>query len=471
MTEWVNKNVLNPITPKWLLQMAVSLTIAALIMLLKPLGMNFSQSATVAGVLLAVIWWTLGTVKKVPASLFLLIWFCLFSGAPAKTIFTFPLGETFIMLIATYIFSRSISNCGMIDKLLMPVLVKFCSTPFRFIMAVIATFFATIYIIPQPMSRLLLVAVVFDSFLKRTSVPKQAQVVLMYSVFTFYSGVNIACRDADLIMNSMAANSGAVMVSNSEWMKAMFVPTIGYLVVITLIFLQTFGRELKGVSIKTNDADVETKFSENELRSVMVIAATVLLWMTSPLWGKNILLFGYITVNTVITICAVIALFITGGLQKKDIAAADPVTLTFLAAAFSIGGVMKACGAAEVIFGNFARIFPAEFSIPYLMLMVLVSMLLHMVLGSITTTLSVVVPGLTLICQGVVSPYIIVYAAILGASYHAILPFHSVTLMVGASSGYFPTKYVTKLGIISTPFVFLAAAFIYLPYWRFIGLI
>lgn len=473
MKAWLKKNCCSDVTPVWLLKMILSLILPALIMIFRPLNMNFAQSATTAGVLLVIIWWTTNLVKKVPASIFLLLWFCLFSGAPARTIFTFPTGETFIMLVITYLFSQAISNCGLIDRVLLPLLLRFVHTPVSCILAVIVSFSLTMYVIPQPLARLVLVSVVFNSFLKRTTVPAAARQVLMYAVFVFYAIVNIACKDADLIMNYVAANSSGAEISNGAWTRAMAVPTVGYAAVVILIMLFLFRRELKGVSIQTapNIEPAPSGFKREELPPVIVILATVLLWMTSGLWGKNIVLFGYITANTIVTIISTVILFAMKTIGKKDFSAIDIVTLIFLSAAFAIGGVMKACGAADVVFGQFRSIFPDHFSVFYLMLIILVGMLLHMVLGSNTTTLSVIVPGLVLLCGNVVSPEVVVYASIISVAFHAILPFHSVALMIGASNGYYPNSFVTRLGIPVTPFIFLVAAFIYLPWWRLIGLI
>lgn len=456
----------------WFVKMALSLIAPALILLLRPLEMNFQQSATVAGILLTIIWWTTGIIKKIPASLFLLAWFCLFSGAPARTIFTFPLGETFIMLTITYLFSQAISNCGLIDRVVLPLLVRFVRTPVHCILAIIFTFCLTMYVIPQPMARLVLVAVVFDSFLKRTTTPEPARQVLMYGVFVFYAIVNIACKDADLIMNYVAVNSSGVEISNWEWTRAMAVPTIGYGAVVLVLILFLFRKELKEVRIETS-ADVTavpSGFKKEELPPIIVIAATVVLWMTSGWWGKDIVLLGYISANTIVTCVSTALLFALGTLRKKDFAAIDVVTLIFLSAAFAIGGVMKACGAADVVFGQFQGIFPERFSVGYLMLMIMVGMLLHMVLGSNTTTLSVIVPGLILLCGSVVSPQVVVYTSIISVAFHAILPFHSVSLMVGACNGYFPNSYVTRLGLPVTPFIYLVAACIYLPYWKLLGI-
>jgi len=473
MTAWLKKTCCSEINPVWFAKMAASLVVPALIMLLRPLGMDFRQSATVAGVLLVIIWWTTNIVKKIPASLFLLLWFCVFSGAPAKTIFTFPLGETFLMLVITYLFSQAISNCGLVSRVLLPMLIRFANTSFKSLLAIIFSFCLTMYVIPQPMARLVLVAVVFDSFLAQTTIKKETRQVLMYAVFVFYAIVNIACKDADMIMNYVAVSSSGVAISNWAWTKAMAIPTVAYAAVVLALFWFVFRKELRGVHFTSAPGAGEARrgFSRSELPPVIVIAATVVLWMTSGLWGSNIRLFGYISVNTLITIAATAVLFLMGTLTKKDFGAIDVVTLIFLAAAFAIGGVLKACGAADIVFGQFSGIFPDHFSVWGLMLMVLVGMMLHMVLGSNTTTLSVIVPGLIVLCGAMVSPEVVVYTSIISVAFHAILPFHSVSVMVGTSSGYFPSKYVARLGIPVTPLIFLSAALIYLPYWRLIGLL
>ena len=473
MGDWLKQNCCTPVTPKWFLKLAASLIVPALILWLKPLGMNFSQSATVAGVLLVIIWWTAGIVKKIPASLFLLLWFCVFSGAPARTIFTFPLGETFIMLVITYLFSQAISNCGILDRVLLPLIMRIAKTPFRCILAVILSFFLTMYVVPQPMARLVLIAVVFDTFLRRTTLNPDSRQVIMYAVFVFYALVNMACKDADLIMNYVACSVSGTEITNGMWNRAMAVPTLGYIAVILTVFLVLFRKHVFGVKVELLPGMEMpfTGFSKRELPPVIVVIATVVLWMTSGLWGSGIQLFGYISANTLVTIVSTVILFALRVLGRGDFSAIDVLTLVFLSAAMAIGGVLKACGAADIVFGALSGILPETFSVWYLMVMVLVGMLLHMVLGSNTTTLSVIVPGLMMLCGGLVSAEVVVYTSIISVAFHAILPFHSVALMIGSSNGYFPNRFVSRLGLAVTPFVFLSAALIFLPYWKLIGLI
>lgn len=182
--------------------------------------------------------------------------------------------------------------------------------------------------------------------------------------------------------------------------------------------------------------------------------------MTHSLHGIN---------NTLITTAATALLFGIRILHREDLRTIDVTTLVFLTAAFSIGSVMEACGAADKVFGVLQGIFPSEFSVRYLMVMVMVSML-HMILGSNTITLSVVVPGMIILSGDVVSSPVIVFTAVASVSYHALLPFHSVSIMIGASNGYFPSRYVTKTGIPVTVFTYLAIAVIFLPCWKLLGL-
>ena len=473
MGEWFKKNFCIPVTPKWLLKLAASLVVPALIFFLRPLEMNFTQSTTVAGVLLVIIWWTAGIVKKVPASLFLLAWFCVFSGAPAKTIFTFPLGETFVMLVITYLFSQAIGNSGILDRVLLPLIMRLAKTPFRCILAVILSLYLTMYVVPQPMARLVLVAVVFDTFLRRTTLEAECRQVIMYAVFVLYALVNMSCKDADFIMNYVAAGASGVEITNGMWPRAMAVPVLGYIAMVLVVFLWVFRKQVFGLKVELlpGTETAFTGFHGRELVPVIIVAVTVLLWMTAGIWDPGIRLFGVITGNTLVTFVATVILFALGVLGKKDFAAIDVVTLLFLSAAMAIGGVLKACGAADLVFGRLSGVLPETFSVRYLLVMMLVGMMLHMVLGSNTTTLSVIVPGLIMLCDGMVSPEMVVYTSIISVAFHAILPFHSVSLMVGISNDYFPGRYVTRLGVVVTPVVFLAAALMFLPWWKFIGLI
>ena len=450
---------------KILVRMAASLAAPLLLILLRPLGLTLRQSAVAASVLLAVIWWSTGWVRKIPASLFLMLAFTFVSGAPLKTVFAFPLGETFPLIAVTYLFSRAIENSGLAKRFIDPLLRRFVKTPFRCMIAIVLALYATMYVIPQPLARMIILLTIFGQFLGGTDAPEETRRVLLFAVVALYGVINMSAKDADLIMNHVAAGFGSMPISNGTWMRAMLVPTLATCAVEFALVWILFRKSLKGLRIEPASGEGSSgeraPMTGREKAALAIILATVALWMTSSLHGIN---------NTIVTVVATAALFAAGVLKRPDWKAIDVTTLVFLTAAFSIGGVMKACGAADKVFGVLKGIFPSEYSVAYLLVIVLVGMVMHLILGSNTTTLSVVVPGMLLLCAGEVSEQIIAYAGILSVSFHAILPFHSVAVMIAVSGGYFPTKYVTKLGIPTTLVVYLATALFFFPWWRLIGL-
>lgn len=465
---------------RWWCLMGLSFLLPMLILVYRPIGLDLRQAAVVASVVLTIIWWSSGIVKKIPASVFLTLMFCMVSGVDRMTVFSFPMSETFPMIVITYLFSQGIANSGLIDRIFQPFLLRVVHTPCQCLIAIAAIFYLTMYVIPQPLARLIVVATVFHQFLTKTDLPERSRSVLMYGVFLFYAVVNMSAKDADMIMNYVAAGFSEVQISNGMWMYYMMIPTLITCFLVALLFAGLFRRELMGHTLTirkdtaigpagTSGANLaaggcgdSSGWDSRQKAALVVIVVTVILWMTRAVHGIN---------NTVITLVATAGLFGLGILHKEDWKTIDVTTLIFLTAAFSIGGVMKACGAADKVFGLFRGIFPAEFSVRYLFVMILVAMLLHMILGSNTTTLSVVVPGMMLLCSQVVKGPVIVFTAIISVSFHAILPFHSVSMMIGASNGYFPADYVTKMGIPVTCLVYLVAAGVFLPYWHLVGLI
>lgn len=99
-------------------------------------------------------------------------------GVSGKVIFSFPLSETFPMIVVTYLFSQGIANAGMIERLIEPVLIKVVHTPVQCIIAIFVTFYLTMYVIPQPLARLIIVATMYQCFLQKTNLPQRTRIWL-----------------------------------------------------------------------------------------------------------------------------------------------------------------------------------------------------------------------------------------------------------------------------------------------------
>lgn len=442
-------------------KLALSLIIPLIILVMRPMGMDWRQTAILSCLILVITWWSGNVMGKIPASLFLMGTFLVFGGVSAKTVFSFPLSESFLLIAITYLFSRGISNSGIVERLVLPILKKFANTPVKAMLAIIFTLIISIYIIPQPIARLIIIAMLFDTYLKKTSAPIETQKVLMFVCFLLYAAVNMASKNADIILNVISSDLSGTAISDFKWMQYMAIPAAmtGSIIFLTLIVV--FRKELLGIRLNLIEPlPVEAPLDRKEKWTLVLISCTILLWVTYPLHGIN---------QTLVTVVASLLMALIGILKPKDIHSIDMTTLIFLSAAFSIGGVMKASGTAEILFTKVGAVFPQTFSLFYVAVMIAVAMLMHMVLGSNTTTLSVVIPGYLIIAGPYLPSEIIMFITYASVAVHALIPFHSVALMIGVSNEYFSSNHVLKFGIPMTAIVFLSVLFIYMPWWRMAG--
>ncbi len=430
----------------------------------RPFSMTWRQGVVFGGLVMVIIWWSTGWVKKIPSSLMLLAIFLVVGRAPVETVFSFPLSDNFLLIIFCYLFSQGIENSHIAEKTIGPLLFRFAGTPLRMVIAVILSFCVTIYVIPQPLARLIIIANIVRAHLKKTDAPASAQSVLLFSVFLFYVIVNMAALDADIILNSSSVGFASLSMTNGEWMEYMLIPTIFYTIAVLALFLFVFHKQLRGVTLKPREQEQkeERQFTTHEKWVLVVVLGTMVLWMTSGLHGIN---------PTYITLAGTVLLFAMKVLRMKDFSAIDVNTMVFLTAAFCIGGVLTSTGIADIIFSRIGRMFPGQFGPLYILVMILITMCMHLILGSNTTTLSVVLPALISICGGVMSGPEILMIAYISVTAHFLLPFHAVSLMIGAGNGYFPSSYASKFGLPMMALIIAGIFGIYIPYWTMMGLV
>ena len=124
---------------------------------------------------------------------------------------------------------------------------------------------------------------------------------------------------------------------------------------------------------------------------------------------------------------------------------------------------------ADRLFALFLPIFTDTFSLTYVLVVLVTCVLLHIVLGSNITTMSVVVPGLMSIGAGVAPALPLMFTMCIAVCSQFILPFHHVILLLGEGNRYYSTKELVKMGLPQTVVMFLVVFLFYLPWWRLIG--
>lgn len=454
------------IVKRKILLLVISACISGAMFLLCTTIMDIRQSIVVASLILAVIWWTTECLDKTITSVMLLVSFLVFSGTSATTVFSFALSDSFLLIVLTYLFSRGIIVSGIVDRFLEPLLIRAAKTPFKAICTVVLMLAVTMYVIPQPLARLIIVAEIFSRFLDKTRISKEGKIVLNFSVFFMYIFVNATTLNADIILNTAAVKAaGLTNFTDFQWIKYMGVPSLIYLMIAMGLLLFVFRKELASADLDASHAEVQITEERDRKKDkwiLVLIVATFVLWMTEPLHGIK---------AWIITSGGIIAMFALGLLQLKDWRAIDIPTLVFLTAAISIGSVMKATGVADIVFSMLRDIIPNAGVMGYIIIIMAISICMHMILGSNTTAISIVAPGMIVMCAGVIPAPVVMCIVYISLTTQWLFPFHSVGMMIGVSKGFFPSSYMLRMGLILTGVVFIAVFGLYVPWWKLMGLL
>jgi len=450
------------VTQKKLILLCASLAVPALLILIRPLGIDRNQSIVLAGLSAVIFWWTTGVVDKTLASCILLAMFFLFGNTPARTVLQFPLSENFILIVLSFLFSQGISNSGLAEKLLQPLLSRWAYTPARLALSIAALALLLVFIIPQPFARVIILALLYTKYLDKVSVNDRAKEAALFGVYALSVFINMLFIRGDIILNNALLSMGNIEMSESAWAIHMALPSLFFAGGAIILYLFLFRRELAEYRpTRSPDGRVEP-LSAREKKQLILITGIIMLWATEALHGlqgTTIVLFGTLT------------MFPAGLLGLPDLKSVNLKLLIFLTAAFSIGGAMKGSGAADVLFSRIASVFPTEFSPAYIAALLLASSSLHMILGSNITTMSVLIPGMTSIGANVIPREVLLFIIYIAICGHFILPFHNVIILLGEGKGHYSGKTALRFGAGLTVLMVLSIFSLYLGWWKIAGIL
>ncbi|HHY13766.1 MAG TPA: hypothetical protein GX526_03890 [Thermoanaerobacterales bacterium] len=290
----------------------------------------------------------------------------------------------------------------------------------------------------------------------------KAKEVLMFWVFAISIFVNMSLVKGDIILNNAITMIAYQHISEVEWIKYMLVPTFIFCAIATVGFKFTFNNILKNY-VRKGDIQPEKfeSLSKEDKKHLALILAVVVLWATETIHGIN---------GTIIVIIGTLIMYGIKLLGKQDIKSINIGLLIFLTAVFSIGAVMKESGIATIIFSNLIVLFPKTFSLKYVVIMAVVSIILHMILGSNITTMSVIIPGLMSISKGVANPTITMFTIFVSICAHFVLPYQHGVILIGEGSKYYTSKTTLKYAPVLTLLTILSILFVYLKWWKLMGL-
>ena len=439
----------------------LSFIVPVIILLIRPLGMTINQAFILSSLLLVLTFWVNKAVSRTLSSLVLLSSFLLFSGAPAEEILFFPLSENFYLIIFSFLFSEGIVKSRLIDKLFKPYIGYLATTPAKLLAVISGMALVMIFMVPQPFCRLIMLAMIIREYCDGIKIEGKLKELLLLMVFLISMITNTLILKGDIIMNAAVVNLSGIDIGEAQWFRLLAAPGIGMLTATIVVFLFVYRKELRGYSpglIQKPKLDMRCE----DWLNLSIVGATILIWALEkyhPIPSAGVILIG------------TLLLFGRRILSIKDLKAIEWPLMVFLTATFSIGAAMTGSGVAGIIFGRLSVIFPQDFSILMILAVVAAAMAIHMMLGSVVTTMSVAIPGIAIATSGIMPEIALPLLVFISIVAHFFLPFHNVHLVIGEGYGFFSSDTVTGFGIYMTFVTIVSILVFYLPWWRIVGIL
>ena len=432
-----------------------------------------TAKACLALSLMTVVFWATGVAQNgYTAGLYLGL-LAVMGIATPSTIFYSWSGGTMWLVIGAYLIANAVKTSGLGERIAYNYMLRFV-TDFRSI--IIGSFVLTVILsllIPHPWPRAFLIMAVMSIIIESSHIEHEDAVKIGFSVFAASVPASLIFITGDAVINPLAASyfGGASFV---EWFIYMGPPSIIMTFITMLLFLALF-KPSKQYSI--NKEEIKAKLeqmgsmSKNEKKAVVWLVIAIVLWMTDSIHHVDIAWITFI-------IGMLISFPVIGNIiGPKDWSAVPVHVLIFLTAAMAIGKVGGTTGMNAWIAKT---IFPATVpdNIFVLAIMVVaISIIIHMLLGSVIAVMGVAVPAiLTFTVGGDISQSaaiawtLICYMAVAS---HYMFPFQHLNTLVGASpdTGMYTQKETLKLGAPLIIAVFVVCVCVMVPWFMLLGLL
>ncbi|WP_312812531.1 SLC13 family permease [Sedimentibacter sp.] len=452
---------------KRLFGLILGIVSAAIIYILPLEGLSYKGKMCMALTLMTVVFWAFEIVQSGFSSGIYLVLLIIFKVAEPEIVFSPWIGSTMYLVIGAYLIASSVKSTGLGERIAYMFILKFV---YSYKSIIISTFILTgilSIIIPHPWARSFLIMSVMSVVIKSADIPKEDSIKIGFSVFAASVPVSMIFLTGDSVINSLAVQASGSSISWIQWFVYMGPPNIVASILTCILILVLF-KPTKEVNI--NKEEIKEKLnalgsiSSLEKKTITWLTIAVVLWLTDSIHGINI---GWIT----LFISMLMSFPVIGEILSPKHWGEVPVhVLLFLTAAMTIGKVGAVTGMNNWIVEN---ILPSSITSNLYVLIIVISVGIHMVVGSVIAVMGIAIPALLIFTEQLeissVAITLMVYTSI---GIHYILPFHHLNILVGQGeeNGMYGQKEVMRLGIPLTVVVFIIVL-LEVPYWKIIGLL
>lgn len=448
----------------------IGFIIALVLMTIELNGLSKNGQLCLALSMMTVTFWVFKVAHPGFVSGFFLMLLVILNVAPPAEIFALWESSLIYMVIGAYLIAGAVENSGLGERIAYYFIIKYVSGYKSIIYSIFALTFILAILIPHPWPRAFLIMSVMKTIIDSTSISDNDASKIGFTVFAASVPISRIFLTADSTVNIMAVEFSGVNISWFDWLIRMGVPAI-LASILTLILILILFKPEKNISIDKNiiqkKLDNLGKLSTREIRVIIWMTIAVILWLTDSIHGIEL---GWIT----LLISMIMSFPIIGEVIDIHEWRKVPMPiLLFLTAAVAIGKIGGLTGMNNWI-ANLILPESVPVNIYLLAIMIsVISILLHMTLGSVITVMGLAIPAFMVFTEGSgVSPFLPALIVYTSASLHYILPFHHLSILVGVGeeNGGFTDKHTIKIGIPLT-FIVLIVVIFEIFWWQLLGIV
>lgn len=453
------------------LGLILGVLITVVINVLPLTGLSPEGKMCFALTLMTVVFWAFQIAQSGYVSGLFLALLIIFKVAPVDKVFYSWAGPTMYLVVGAYLIASAVKNSGLGERIAYAFILKFVSSYRSIIISIFALTFILSILIPHPWPRAFLIMSVMAVVIKSTKMPKEDAVKIGFTVFASSVPVSLIFLTGDSVINPLAVEASGMSISWLGWFKIMGIPSIVSSILTCILILILF-RPTGEIAVNKNEIRDKLlslgSLTGKEIRTVIWLCIAVVLWMTDSIHGINI---GWIT----LIIAMLMSMPLVGEvLTPKNWGEVPMHVLLFLTAAMAIGKVGGITGMNTWIANT---ILPSVVPSNIFVLagfIALVSIIIHMLLGSVIAVMGVAIPALLVFTEAMgISPVVTTLFVYTAIAVHYIFPFQHLNMLVGQGeeNGMYSQKETIKLGVPLIGVVFIVMLLIEIPWWKIIGLL
>lgn len=435
-------------------------------------GLSPEGKMCLALTLMTVLFWAFQITQAGYISGVYLALLVILKVAEPSVVFSPWLNSTMYLVMGAYLIASAVKSSGLGERIAYKFIIKYVSSFKSIIISIFILTFILSLLIPHPWPRAFLIMTVMTVIISSAKIPKEDAIKIGFTVFAASVPVSTIFLTGDSVINPLAVQFSGVAVSWIQWFIYMGVPGIISSVLTCILILLLFKPSRE---VEIDKEDIQSRLSglgsvsTMEKRVIAWLILAVTLWMTDSVHGIDI---GWITL-----LLAMLMSFPVIGevITPKEWAQVPVQVLVFLTAAITIGKVGAVTGMNTWIAQTLLPATVPSNIFVFALLVVVISMAIHMVLGSVIAVMGIAaIPALLIFAQGTgINPVAVALLVFTTISIHYIFPFHHLNILVGQGeeNGLYSQKEVMRLGLPLTIVAVIITIGVQIPWWSLIGLL